>query len=119
MPRSKSSVGHKRRYRKVVKYTKGMRGKRKNVYTIAKHSMLRALSFAFAHRRKKKGDFRTLWIVRLNAALMPYGIKYSRFIHALKKANILLNRKALSNLAIEDAKAFAAVVDAAKKHLPS
>ena len=115
MPRSKSSVTHKARVKKVLKAAKGYYGKRKNVYSIANQSVIRSGAFALAHRRKKTGDFRKLWAVRINAAVREFGINYSKFIYALKKSGIELNRKSLANLAVEDQAAFKAVVDQALK----
>ena len=112
MPRSKSSVTHKARVKKVLSQAKGYYGKRKNIFRIAKQSVVRSGAFAYAHRRKKKGDFRRIWTVRINAALAPYEMKYSRFIHLLDKSNIQLDRKCLAYLAANDAQAFKAVVKA-------
>ncbi len=116
MPRSKSSVTRKARVKKVLKQAKGYFGKRKNLFSIANQSVLRSGMFSFAHRRKKKRDYIRLWNVRLNAAVREYGINYSRFMHGLKKSNILLNRKSLSNLSIEDKETFKAVVDLVKQN---
>ena len=117
MSRTKSSVVKKARVKKILSRAKGYYGKRKNLYTIAKQSVVRSEMFAFAHRRKKKNDFRRLWIVRLNATLFHFEIKYSKFIPALKKANILLNRKSLSMLAIKDEKNFSKIINKVKPHL--
>ena len=112
MPRSTSSVTHKKRVKKVLKQSKGYYGKRKNVYSIAKQSVTRSGMFAFAHRRKKKGDFRKLWQVRISAGLQAIesGVSYSRFIHLLKLNNILLNRKSLATLASIDPNGFKELV---------
>ncbi|HMB00450.1 MAG TPA: 50S ribosomal protein L20 [Spirochaetota bacterium] len=114
MPRSKNIQAQKKRARKIFKQTKGFYGRKKNTYKLAKQSALRANMFAFAHRRKKKARFRQLWNIRIAAALEPYGFSYSDFIGALKKHNILLNRKSLAFLAAKDNKAFATVVNAVK-----
>ena len=90
MPRSKSSVTHKNRVKKVLSQAKGYYGKRKNLFRIAKQSVVRSGAFAFAHRRKKKGDFKKIWTVRINAALALHGIKYHHFIHLLNKSNVQL-----------------------------
>jgi large subunit ribosomal protein L20 len=111
MPRAKNNVARKRRVTKILKEAKGYYGKRKNLIRIAKQSVVRSGMFAFAHRRKKKSDFRKLWQVRINAALESFGISYSKFIHALKKADIVLNRKSLAYLAATDPGTFKSVVD--------
>lgn len=115
MPRSKSSVQHKARVKKVLKQSKGYYGKRKNIYSIAKQSVVRSGMFAFAHRRKKKGDFRAIWNARISAGLREHGLNYSRFINLLGKSNIELNRKSLAHLATHEPVAFKAVVDLAKQ----
>lgn len=116
MPRSKSSITRKARVKKVLKQAKGYSGKRKNLFSLANQSVLRSGMFSFAHRRKKKRDYIRLWNVRINAAVKEHGLRYSRFIHGLKLANIALNRKSLSNLAIEDEKTFKAIVDLVKQN---
>ncbi len=116
MPRSKSSVTHKKRVKKVVEQAKGYYGKRKNVYSIAKQSVVRSGSFSLAHRHKKKGDFRGLWNVRINAALDQVELlgensfSYSKFINKLKLANIKINRKLLSFLGENDINSFKKIV---------
>lgn len=116
---SRAIDGTKRNNRraKILKLAKGFTGRRGTNYKAAKDAVTKALSHAYDDRRNKKGDFRQLWISRINAAVRDEGISYSRFINGLEKAGITLNRKALSNLAIEDPAAFKAVVDAAKKAL--
>ena len=116
MPRSKSSVTRKSRVKKVLKQAKGYFGKRKNLFSIANQSVLRSGMFSFAHRRKKKRDYIRLWNVRINAAVREHGLSYSKFVNGLKKSNIFLNRKSLSNLSIEDKEAFKAVVDLVKRN---
>ena len=115
MPRIKSSITRKARVKKVLKQAKSYYGKRKNIFSIANQSVIRSGAFAFAHRRKKKGDFRALWAVRINAAAKLNGTSYSRLINGLKKANVLINRKILSDLAINDATAFSQIVELANK----
>ena len=115
MPRSKSSVYRKARVKKVLAQTKGYLGKRKKLFSLAKQSVLRSGMFSFAHRRKKKRDYIRLWNVRINAAVREEGLSYSQFMHGLKRVNIALNRKSLSNLAIYDEEAFKAVVDLVKQ----
>ena len=116
MPRSKSSVTRKARVKKILKQAKGYFGKRKNLFSIANQSVLRSGMFSFAHRRKKKRDYIRLWNTRINAAVREHGMSYSTFMNGIKKANISLNRKSLSNLSIEDADAFKAVVDLVKQN---
>lgn len=111
--------GAKRKNRriKILKLAKGFTGRRGTNYKAAKDAVTKALNHAYVDRRDRKGDFRQLWIARINAAVRDEGLSYSRFINGLNKAGITLNRKALSNLAIEDPAAFKAVVEAAKKAL--
>ncbi len=112
---SRAIDGSKRKNRraKILKMTKGFTGRRSTNYKAAKDAMVNA----YVDRRDKKGDMRTLWIARINAAVREEGLTYSRFIEGLTKAGIIINRKALSNMAIEDAVAFKAVVAEAKKAL--
>ncbi len=116
---SRAIDGTKRNNRraKILKLAKGFTGRRGTNYKAAKDAVTKALTHSYDDRRNKKGDFRRLWIARINAAVRDEGLSYSRFIDGLSKAGITLNRKALSNLAIEDAVAFKAVVEAAKKAL--
>lgn len=107
-------VKHSRRRRKVLDVTKGYKGKRKNCYRIAKQSLFKALRHHFISRKLRKREFRRLWIVRIGAAVRPYGLNYSRFIGALRKAGVGLNRKVLAELALRDPQAFARVVEVAK-----
>lgn len=107
-------VKHSRRRRKVLDMTKGYKGKRKNCYRIAKQSLFKALRHHFVSRKLRKREFRRLWIVRIGAAVRPYGLNYSRFIGALRKAGVGLNRKVLAELALRDPQAFARVVEIAK-----
>ena len=115
MSRAIDGTKRSNRRKKILKLAKGFRGRRGTNYKAAKDAVTQALSDAYVSRRDKKGDMRSLWITRLNAACREQGIAYSRFIDGLTKANIKINRKALSNMAIEDPVAFKAVVDAAKK----
>ena len=114
MPRSKSSVTRKARVKKILKQAKGYFGKRKNLFSVANQSVLRSGMYSFAHRRKKKRDFIRLWNMRINAAVREHGLSYSKFMNQLKKTGIALNRKSLSNLAIEDREAFKVIVDLIK-----
>lgn len=117
MSRARSGVVRKRRVKSVLKKTKGFRGRRGKLYRIAKNAMMKALQYSYIGRKLKKRDFRALWIARINAACKKEGINYSRFIFGLKKANIIINRKELSNLAITDQNSFNKLVEIAKKAL--
>lgn len=111
MPRVKRGVTARARHKKVLDLAKGFRGRRKNVYRIAKQAVMRAGQYAYRDRRNKKRVFRALWITRINAAVREYGMTYSVFINGLKKASIGLDRKVLADLAVTDKAAFKAVVD--------
>ncbi|GIW47616.1 MAG: 50S ribosomal protein L20 [Deltaproteobacteria bacterium] len=115
--RVKSSVTSRRRKKRLLKLSKGFWGKRKNLIRRARETLLRALSYSYRDRKQKKRDFRSLWIVRINAAVRPYGLSYSTFMGALKKAGVELNRKVLADMAVRNPEAFRAVVDTAKAHL--
>ena len=110
MARATNSPASRKRRKKVLKYAKGYFGNKSKLYRYAKEAVQHAWQYAYAARRKKKGDFRGLWIVRLNAACRNAGISYSRFIEGLKAAKIDLDRKVLSDLAIRDEVAFNALV---------
>ena len=110
MARATNSPASRKRRKKVLKYAKGYFGNKSKLFRYAKEAVQHAWQYAYAARRKKKGDFRGLWIVRLNAACRNAGISYSRFIEGLKAANIQLDRKVLSDLAIRDEAAFNALV---------
>ncbi len=114
MPRSVNSVASRRRRKKILKAAKGYFGARKNVYTVAKNSVEKALQYAYRDRRQKKRAFRRLWIARINAAARINGLSYSRFMHQLKENDIQLNRKVLADLAMNHPEAFKAVVDTVK-----
>jgi len=116
---SRAVDGPKRKNRriKILKLAKGFKGRRGTNFKAAKDAVTKALSHAYVDRRDKKGNFRSLWIARINAAVREEGLTYSRFISGLNKAGITLDRKALSNLAIEDPAAFKAVVETVKKAL--
>ncbi len=109
----RGKAGH-RRHKKVLKAAKGFRGGRSKLFRTAKETLLRAGAFAYRDRKKRKRDFRRLWILRINAASRDKGLSYSRFIDGLNKAGIKLNRKMLSELAISDSKAFEELVDKAR-----
>ncbi len=111
--RIKRGVTSRRRKKKVLKLAKGYWGRRKNNFKRAKETILRALAYAYRHRRTRKRDFRALWIMRINAGVRPFGLSYSRFMGALKKADIDLDRKSLSELAVKNPESFKAVVELA------
>lgn len=115
MPRSVNSVASKARRKKVLKQAKGFFGRRKNVHTVAKNAVDKALQYAYAHRRTKKREFRQLWITRINAGVREYGMSYSQFIKALADNNIEINRKVLADLALNNPETFKALVEKVKK----
>jgi len=117
MARATNAPASRKRRKKVLKYAKGYFGNKSKLFRYAKEAVQHAWQYAYAARRKKKGDFRGLWIVRLNAACRNAGISYSRFIEGLKAANIELDRKILSDLAIRDEVAFNALVKQAQHAL--
>lgn len=106
MPRVKRGVAAHHRHKKVLELTKGHRATSHALYRRAHESMLHALSYSYRHRRERKGDFRRLWITRINAAARISGLSYNRFMDGLRKAGITVNRKVLADLAVRDAKAF-------------
>ncbi|MBN1500497.1 MAG: 50S ribosomal protein L20 [Spirochaetes bacterium] len=110
MPRATTGKVHQKRARKILKDAKGFRGARSKLYRTAKDARRRALQNSYKHRRKRKRDFRMLWIARINAAARMFGFSYSRLIHNLKKANVNVNRKMLAEIAVSDIKAFEALV---------
>ena len=114
MPRATNAPVSRRRRKRMIQAAKGYRGWRSKKFRYAKNAVLHGLTYSFAHRKDKKGAFRQLWTQRINAACRAQGITYSRFIAALKKANIALDRKALADLAVNDPKAFDAVLTAVK-----
>ncbi len=117
MSRSTSSNRRITRRRAILKLAKGFRGRRGTNFKAARDAVRKALVHSYVGRKDKKGDMRSLWISRINAAVRAEGLTYSRFIAGITKAGIQLNRKALSNMAIEDPAAFKTVVDASKKAL--
>ena len=117
MARATNSPASRKRHKKVLKYAKGYFGNKSKLYRYAKEAVQHAWQYAYAARRKKKGDFRGLWIVRLNAASRNAGISYSRFIEGLHAAKIGLDRKVLSDLAIHDEVAFNGLVKQAQEAL--
>ena len=117
MPRVKTGTVRRARHKKILKMAKGFYSGRRKHYRKAKEAVEHALVYAYRDRRQKKRDFRKLWIVRINAACRLNDISYSRFINGLNKAGIELDRKILADMAMNDAKAFASVAEAAKKAL--
>ena len=119
MARVKRGVTSHAKHKKVYKATKGHYGRRRNTIRIAKQSMEKAQQYAFRDRKRRKRTFRALWIQRINAAVRPFGLTYSRFIDGLAKAGVLVDRKVLSDLAISEPAAFQAIVEKAKTALPA
>ena len=117
MPRVKRGVMARASHKKVLDLAKGYRGRRKNVYRIAKQAVMKAGQYAYRDRRQKKRQFRTLWIARINAAAREQGMSYSIFMNGLKKADIQVDRKVLSDIAVFDKPAFAQFVEQAKASL--
>jgi len=117
LPRIKRGVTTHRRHKKVLALTKGQRATRHSLYKRAHESMLKSLSYAYAHRRERKGDMRRLWIVRVSAASRSQGLSYGQFIYGLKKSGIEINRKMLADMAVREPEAFASLVTAAKGKL--
>lgn len=115
--RVKKSVASRKRRKRILKLAKGYWGQRKNNLRRAKETLLRALSFAYRDRKQRKRDFRKLWIVRINAGVRPFGLSYSKFIGALKKAGVELDRKSLSEIAIRDPEGFKVIVETAKANI--
>jgi large subunit ribosomal protein L20 len=110
MPRATNPVASRQKRKKVLKRTKGYFGRGKNVWTVAKNAYEKGLNYAYRDRRKKKANFRALWIQRINAAVREYDMSYSDFMGKLSKAGIEINRKVLADLAMNDPKAFEAIV---------
>ncbi len=117
MPRVKRGVTARARHKKVLSQTKGYRGRRKDVYRIAKQAVMKAGQYAYRDRRQRKRQFRTLWIARINAAARELGLTYSVFMNGLKKAAIEIDRKVLADLAVFDKPAFAAIAEQARAKL--
>ncbi|KQM49977.1 50S ribosomal protein L20 [Chryseobacterium sp. JJR-5R] len=114
MPRSVNAVASRARRKKIIKQAKGFFGRRKNVWTVAKNAVEKAMQYAYRGRKEKKRNFRALWIMRINAGAREHGMSYSQFMGALKKNNVELNRKVLADLAMNHPEAFKAVVDQVK-----
>ena len=114
MPRVKRGVTARARHKKILALAKGFRGRRNNVFRVAKQAVMRAGQYAYRDRRNKKRVFRALWITRINAASREHGLTYSVFINGLKRASIGLDRKVLADMAVMDKPAFAAIVNQVK-----
>ena len=117
MPRVKRGVVARASHKKILDLAKGYRGRRKNVYRIAKQAVMKAGQYAYRDRRQKKRQFRALWIARINAAARECGLSYSRLINGLHKADIEVDRKILAELAVDDKAGFAALAEKAKAAL--
>ena len=119
MARVKRGVTSHAKHKKVLKAVKGQWGRRKNTIRVAKQAMEKAMQYAYRDRRNKKRDFKSLWIQRINAGVREHGITYAKFIDGLKKANIEINRKILSEIAFHEPAAFKSIVEKAKANLAS
>ncbi len=117
MPRVKRGVTARARHKKILKQAKGYRGRRKNVFRIAKQAVIKAGQYAYRDRRQRKRQFRALWIARINAAARTCGLSYSRFIDGLNKAGVELDRKVLADIAVFDKAAFGVLAEKAKAAL--
>ncbi len=117
MARVKRGVTARARHKKVIKLAKGYYNARRKVYRVAKQAVTKAAQYAYIGRKQRKRQFRSLWIVRINAAARMHGLSYSRFMNGLLKANIKLDRKALADIAIHDPAAFGAIAEQAKSAL--
>ncbi|MFO7852912.1 MAG: 50S ribosomal protein L20 [Bacteroidota bacterium] len=114
MPRSTKSVASRNRRKKVLKQTKGQFGRRKNIYSVAVNALEKGMQYSYRDRKKKKGNFRSLWIQRINAATRQYDMSYSEFMGRINKKGIALNRKTLADLAMNHPDAFKAIVEKVK-----
>ena len=117
MPRVKRGVTARARHKKILVLAKGFRGRRKNVFRIAKEAVMRAGQYAYRDRRNKKRVFRQLWIARINAATRGLGVTYSKFMAGLKKAGVGIDRKVLADMAVNDPAAFGSIVEKVRPHL--
>ena len=117
MARIKGGLNAKKRHNRVLKLAKGYRGARSKQYRVAKQSVMRALTSSYAGRKERKRQFRQLWIARINAAARINGLSYSKFMYGLKQAGVVMNRKVLSDMAINDAEGFAKLAELAKANL--
>ena len=111
MPRARNTVNSRKRRKKILKSAKGYWGGKSRLIKTAKESVERAMLYSYRDRRVRKREFRKLWITRINAAVRPYGLNYSRFIHLLQEKKINLNRKILADLAVSDPKTFSSIIE--------
>ncbi len=117
MPRVKRGVTARAKHKKIIALAKGYKGRRKNVFRVAKQAVIKAGQYAYRDRRQRKRQFRALWIARINAAARECGLSYSRMIDGMKKANIEIDRKVLADIAVTDKAGFAALAEKAKSAL--
>ena len=117
MPRVKRGVTARRRHKRMMRLTRGFWGGRHRLYKKAREAVLHSLSYSYRDRRRRKGDFRKLWITRINAGARLGGLSYSRFMNGLKRSGMTVNRKMLADIAVRDADAFAELVSRARAHL--
>lgn len=117
MPRVKNSFKTRQRRKKILKLAKGYFGSKSKLFRVANQQVMKSLAYAYRDRRARKRDFRRLWIARINAAARDNGISYSRFLFGLKKAGVLVNRKMLADLAVNDPAAFRKLVDMAQENM--
>jgi len=117
LPRVKRGVTTHRRHKRLLALTKGHRGTKHSLIRRANESMLKSLSYAYAHRRERKGDMRRLWISRVNAASRAEGLTYGQFIHGLKKAGVEINRKMMADMAVREPESFSSLVTIARQQV--
>ena len=117
MPRIKRGVTAHARHKKVIEQAKGYRGRRKNIYRVAKQAVTKAGQYAYRDRRQRKRQFRALWITRINAAAREHGLSYSRFMDGLHKADIQVDRKLLAEMAVNEKTAFTRLAEQARQHI--
>lgn len=117
MARVKGALNTRKHHKKILKLAKGYRGGKSKLYRVANQAVMKSLTYAYVGRKQKKRDFRSLWITRISAAAKMNGMNYSRFMNGLKRANVEINRKMLSEIAINDPSAFAKLVETAKASL--
>ena len=115
MPRVKRGVTTHHRHKKILAMTKGQRASRHTLYRRAHEAMLHSLSYAYQHRRERKGDMRRLWILRVNAASRAHGLKYGQFMNLLKRSGIAINRKMLAEMAVREPEAFSSLINTARE----
>ncbi|MFC2013047.1 50S ribosomal protein L20 [Chloroflexota bacterium] len=119
MPRVKGGTTTRHRHKKMLALTKGHRATKHALYRRAHESMLKSLSYAYSHRRERKGDMRRLWILRVNAASRAQGLTYSQFINGLKNSGVAINRKTLADMAVREPEVFANLVTIARTSIPA